>query len=73
MHGKNINELIAEGRSKMGSLCLGAAPAAAAPAAASAPAAAEAPKGGDKAAPAKEEKKVESEESEADMGFSLFD
>ncbi|VDN97859.1 unnamed protein product [Rodentolepis nana] len=74
MHGKNINELMAEGRAKMSSLSFGAAPAAAAPAGnAPAAAASEAPKGDDKAAPAKEEKKEESEESDADMGFGLFD
>lgn len=74
MHGKNVNELINTGRGKMASLSFGAAPAPAAPGGAPPTAAApEAPKGGDKAAPVKEEKKEESEESEADMGFALFD
>nr|CDS29138.1 60S acidic ribosomal protein P2 [Hymenolepis microstoma] len=74
MHGKNINELMAEGRAKMSSLSFGAAPAAAAPAGgAPAAAAPEAAKSADKPTPAKEEKKEESEESDADMGFGLFD
>ena len=60
--GKNIEELIAEGKEKVGTMpAAGAAPAAAAPA------------GG--AAPAAEAKKEEPEEEEEDddMGFGLFD
>ncbi|KAL5104419.1 60S acidic ribosomal protein P2 [Taenia crassiceps] len=78
LHGKNVHDLINAGKEKMSTVSFGAAPVAAAATAPSggAPAApaAEAPKGGEKAAaPAKEEKKEESEESDADMGFSLFD
>ena len=66
LSGKNIEELIAEGSSKLASMPAGgAAPAAAAPAAGgAAPAAAKA-----------EEKKKEEpkEESDDDMGFGLFD
>jgi len=61
--GKNLEELIAEGTAKLGSVPSGggaAAPAAGAPAAA--------------AAPAEAAKKEESEEEEDDdMGFGLFD
>ncbi|KAL5963383.1 60S acidic ribosomal protein P2, partial [Taenia solium] len=76
LHGKNVHDLINTGKEKMSAVSFGATPVAVpsggAPAAATA--AAEAPKGGDKAAaPPKEEKKEESEESDADMGFSLFD
>jgi len=64
--GKNIEELIAEGNSKLASVPSGGG--AAAPAAAA---------GGGGAAPAeeaKEEKKEEpEEESDDDMGFGLFD
>jgi len=61
--GKNVNELIAEGTSKLASVPAGGASAAAAPAAGAA---------------AKEEKKEEKkeepkEESDDDMGFGLFD
>ncbi|KAH9283492.1 60S acidic ribosomal protein P2 [Echinococcus granulosus] len=77
LHGKNVHDLINAGKEKMSTVSFGAAPVAVATPAGGAPttaAAAEAPKGGDKApAPAKEEKKEESEESDADMGFSLFD
>nr|ALS05054.1 60S acidic ribosomal protein P2 [Centropages tenuiremis] len=62
--GKNIEELIAEGKEKMSSVPSGAAPAAAggAPAAA----AADAPK-------AEAKKEEEEEEEDDDMGFGLFD
>ncbi|KAF9191412.1 60S acidic ribosomal protein P2 [Haplosporangium sp. Z 767] len=61
--GKDINELIAEGTSKLASVPAGGA-AAAAPAAGGAAAAEE----------KKEEKKEEAkEESDDDMGFGLFD
>ncbi|VDK38286.1 unnamed protein product [Taenia asiatica] len=67
LHGKNMHDLINTGKEKMSTVSFGAAPVAVtsggAPAAATA--AAEAPKGDDK--------KEESEESDADMGFSLFD
>uniref|UniRef100_A0A0V0J6S4 Large ribosomal subunit protein P1 n=1 Tax=Schistocephalus solidus TaxID=70667 RepID=A0A0V0J6S4_SCHSO len=65
--GRNVKEMIA---------CMAAPGAAAAPAAdAAAPAAATADSGskGKDAAPAKEAAKPESEESDDDMGFSLFD
>ncbi|VDD81881.1 unnamed protein product [Mesocestoides corti] len=77
LHGKNMNELINAGKEKMSTVSFsgavapssGAAPAAAAPAASGA-----APAGKPAAeAPPKEEPKEESEESDADMGFSLFD
>ncbi|TXT13696.1 hypothetical protein VHUM_01063 [Vanrija humicola] len=67
LEGKDVNELIAEGTSKLASVPSGGA----APAAAAGGAAAAA--GGD-AAPAAEEKKEEAkEESDDDMGFGLFD
>jgi len=61
--GKNIEELIAEGKEKVGSM----------PAAGAGAPAAAAPAGG--AAPAAEAKKEEPEEEEEDddMGFGLFD
>ncbi|PRP80557.1 hypothetical protein PROFUN_11870 [Planoprotostelium fungivorum] len=67
LSGKNLEELIAAGASKLASV-----PSGGAAAAGSAPAAA-APAGG--AAPAKEEKKKEEpkEEEDDDMGFGLFD
>eukprot|EP00727_Mastigamoeba_balamuthi_P011485 m51a1_g696 putative 60S ribosomal protein P2 (113) ;mRNA; r:365830-366168 len=67
LSGKNVFELIEEGKKKMGSIAVAAAAAAPAAAASSAPAAAahEEKK--------KEEKKEEEEEEEADMGLSLFD
>ncbi|KAL1979688.1 hypothetical protein VTN96DRAFT_5369 [Rasamsonia emersonii] len=67
LEGKDIQELIAEGTTKLASVPAGGA--AAAPAAAGGAAA-----GG--AAPAAEEKKEEKkeeEESDEDMGFGLFD
>ncbi|KAK5806469.1 hypothetical protein VI817_000727 [Penicillium citrinum] len=63
LQGKDIQELISEGTTKLASVPSGGAGAAAAPAA-----------GGDAAAPAAEEKKEEEkEESDEDMGFGLFD
>ncbi|CAD5206936.1 unnamed protein product [Bursaphelenchus okinawaensis] len=65
LNGKNIEEVIAAGQSKLATVPSGgAAPAAAAPAGGAAPAA-------DKPAAKKEEKKEESEDE--DMGFGLFD
>ncbi|CAG5978743.1 60S acidic ribosomal protein P2 [Menidia menidia] len=69
LNGKDINEVMNSGLSKLASVPAGgavAAPAAAAGAtgAVAAPAAAE---------EKKEEKKEESEESDEDMGFGLFD
>ncbi|KAK3335632.1 60S acidic ribosomal protein p2 [Cercophora scortea] len=66
LEGKDINELIAEGSSKLASVSTGgggAAPAAGGAAAGGAAA---------EAAPA-EEKEEEKEESDDDMGFGLFD
>ncbi|KAI5479186.1 60S acidic ribosomal protein p2 [Pseudohyphozyma bogoriensis] len=64
LSGKDVNELIAEGSSKLASVPSGgAAPAAAAGGAAPAAAAEE----------KKEEKVEEKEESDDDMGFGLFD
>ncbi|KAM4044422.1 uncharacterized protein ACNLHF_008401 [Anomaloglossus baeobatrachus] len=64
--GKNLNDLINSGLSKLCSVPSGgavaAAPASAAPAA-----------GGAAATEKKEEEKEESEESDEDMGFGLFD
>ncbi|KAG7530769.1 hypothetical protein FFLO_04811 [Filobasidium floriforme] len=66
LEGKDINELIAEGSSKLASVPSGGA----APAASSGGAAA----AGGAAEPAAEEKKEEAkEESDDDMGFGLFD
>ncbi|KAK9971352.1 hypothetical protein ABG768_024724 [Culter alburnus] len=69
LNGKNIEEVIAQGFSKLASVPSGGAVAVSASAAPSA--------GGSAAAPAaeekKEEKKEESEESDDDMGFGLFD
>ena len=65
LEGKSIDELIAQGSSKLASMPSGGA--AAAPASGSAPAAAA-------AAPKEEKKKEEAkEESDDDMGFGLFD
>ncbi|KAL4914715.1 60S acidic ribosomal protein P2-A [Aspergillus aurantiobrunneus] len=63
LEGKDINELIAEGTTKLASVPSGGG--AAAPAAAGGAAAAE--------APAEEKKEEEKEESDEDMGFGLFD
>ncbi|BEJ15104.1 hypothetical protein CspHIS471_0408710 [Cutaneotrichosporon sp. HIS471] len=65
LSGKNINELIVEGSSKLSSVPSGGA-------AASAGGAGAATGGGD-AAPAEEAKEEEKEESDDDMGFGLFD
>nr|ODO03843.1 60S acidic ribosomal protein P2 [Cryptococcus depauperatus CBS 7855] len=66
LEGKDVNELIAEGSSKLASVPSGgAAPAASAGGAAAGGAAAE-------AAPV-EEKEEAKEESDDDMGFGLFD
>ncbi|KAL1957989.1 hypothetical protein VTO42DRAFT_5201 [Malbranchea cinnamomea] len=67
LEGKDLQELIAEGTTKLASIPAGGAAAAAAPAAGGAAAA-----GAAEAAPA-EEKKEEEEESDEDMGFGLFD
>ncbi|XP_012706225.1 60S acidic ribosomal protein P2 [Fundulus heteroclitus] len=70
LQGKNVNEVIATGYSKLASVPSGGAVAVASSAAAGS---------GGAAAPAaaaeekKEEKKEESEESDDDMGFGLFD
>ena len=64
LEGKDVNELIAEGSSKLSSVPSGGAAAAAGGASAAAA-------GGD--APAAEEKEEEKEESDDDMGFGLFD
>ncbi|KAK9410118.1 60S acidic ribosomal protein P2-like [Crotalus adamanteus] len=69
LNGKNIEDVIAQGNSKLASMPAGGAVAVssggpAAPAGGPAPAAAE---------EKKEEKKEESEESDDDMGFGLFD
>uniref|UniRef100_A0A1A8FWF6 Large ribosomal subunit protein P2 n=1 Tax=Nothobranchius korthausae TaxID=1143690 RepID=A0A1A8FWF6_9TELE len=70
LKGKNVNEVIASGYSKLASMPAGGAVAVASSAGASS---------GGAAAPAaaaeekKEEKKEESEESDDDMGFGLFD
>ncbi|XP_044540848.1 60S acidic ribosomal protein P2 isoform X2 [Monodelphis domestica] len=70
LSGKNIEDVIAQGSSKLASMPAGGTVAVAASAGSAAPAS-----GG--AAPAaeekKEEKKEESEESDDDMGFGLFD
>ncbi|KAB0344019.1 hypothetical protein FD754_020945 [Muntiacus muntjak] len=70
LNRKNIEDVIAQGISKLasvpagGAVAVSAAPGSATPAVGSAPAAAEVKK---------EEKKEESEGSEDDMGFGLFD
>lgn len=65
LEGKDINEVISSGTSKLASVPAGGA-------VASAAAGGAAPAAGGAAAPA-EEKKEEEEEEDADMGFSLFD
>ena len=67
VEGKDINELIAEGTTKLGSVPSGGA--AAAPSAGGAAAAGGAPAAEEKV----EEKAEEKEESDEDMGFGLFD
>ncbi|CBF70395.1 hypothetical protein AN5996.2 [Aspergillus nidulans FGSC A4] len=64
LQGKDINELIAEGTTKLASVPSGGAGGAAPAAAAGGAAAAEAPAA---------EKEEEKEESDEDMGFGLFD
>lgn len=64
LKGKDVNQVIAEGKTKLASVPTGGAAASAAPAA-SAPA-----DGAKKEEPKKEEKKES--ESEGDMGFGLF-
>ncbi|XP_076870287.1 60S acidic ribosomal protein P2 [Brachyhypopomus gauderio] len=68
LNGKDINEVMNAGLSKLTSVPAGGAVAVSAPSG-GAPAAAEAPAAEEK----KEEKKDESEESDEDMGFGLFD
>ncbi|KAL8413850.1 hypothetical protein RB594_005186 [Gaeumannomyces avenae] len=65
LEGKDINELIAEGSSKLASVPSGGGGGGAAAAGGGGGAAAEAPK--------EEEKEEEKEESDEDMGFGLFD
>ncbi|OCF32468.1 60S acidic ribosomal protein P2 [Kwoniella heveanensis BCC8398] len=68
LEGKDINELIAEGSSKLASVPSGgAAPSAGAGGAAAAAG------GAAEAAPAEEKKEEAKEESDDDMGFGLFD
>ncbi|KAH0831503.1 hypothetical protein AYO21_06366 [Fonsecaea monophora] len=69
LKGKDINELIAEGSTKLASVPTGGAGGAAAPAAGGAAA------GGGAAAEEEKpaEKEEEKEESDEDMGFGLFD
>jgi len=67
--GKDLEQLIEEGRGKLASMPVGGGGGVAAPAAGG-----EAPAAGGKAdAKKKEEKKEESEEEDDDMGFGLFD
>ncbi|KAI8089363.1 60S acidic ribosomal protein P2 [Halteromyces radiatus] len=63
LEGKSVDEVIAEGATKLASVSSGPAVAAAGGAAAAA--------GGE--APAEEAKEEEKEESDEDMGFGLFD
>ncbi|KAJ4151505.1 hypothetical protein LMH87_012198 [Akanthomyces muscarius] len=65
LKGKDINELISEGSSKLASVPSGGSGGAAAAGGAAA--------GGAADAPAAEEKEEEKEESDEDMGFGLFD
>ncbi|KLU83471.1 hypothetical protein MAPG_02531 [Magnaporthiopsis poae ATCC 64411] len=65
LQGKDINELIAEGSSKLASVPSGGGGGGAAAGGGGGGAAAEAPK--------EEEKEEEKEESDEDMGFGLFD
>ncbi|SAL98753.1 hypothetical protein [Absidia glauca] len=64
LEGKTVDEVIAEGSSKLASVSTGGAAAAAGGAAAAA---------GGADAPAEEAKEEEKEESDDDMGFGLFD
>jgi len=71
LKGKNLDELMAEGRKKLASMpAAGAAPVAAA--AAAGPAAG-APAGKAAEAPKAKEKEPEEEPEDEDMGFGLFD
>ncbi|KAJ5963754.1 uncharacterized protein N7479_003630 [Penicillium vulpinum] len=64
LQGKDLQQLIAEGSTKLASVPSGGAGGAAAPAAAGGAAA---------AAPAEEKEEEKEEESDEDMGFGLFD
>ncbi|KAH1565013.1 hypothetical protein KXX17_003611 [Aspergillus fumigatus] len=66
LEGKDLQELIAEGSTKLASVPSGGA-------AAAAPAGAGAAAGGAAAPAAEEKKEEEKEESDEDMGFGLFD
>jgi len=68
LEGKNVDELIAAGSSKLASVPSGGAAASGG----AAPTGGAAPGGGDAPAAA-EEKEEEKEESDDDMGFGLFD
>eukprot|EP00123_Amoebidium_parasiticum_P000921 comp11857_c0_seq1/m.6490 comp11857_c0_seq1/g.6490 ORF comp11857_c0_seq1/g.6490 comp11857_c0_seq1/m.6490 type:complete len:117 (-) comp11857_c0_seq1:641-991(-) len=70
LHGKKLEQVIAEGHAKLASVPSGGAAVAAGPAAAAPAAAAAAPAKEEKK---KEEKKKEESEEDADMGFGLFD
>ena len=70
--GKDVWDLIDAGRTKLAAVSGGAPRAAAASGSSAAPASNAAAKDEDKA-PAKDAKKDDSEESEGDMGFGLFD
>lgn len=67
LHGKDVNEVIAEGQTKLATVSLGGGVAAASGATAAAKE--DAPAAEEK----KEEKVEEDEESDEDMGFGLFD
>ncbi|KAK3742773.1 hypothetical protein QZH41_003707 [Actinostola sp. cb2023] len=69
LSGKNVNEIIEQGRGKLAIIPTGGAVASGAPAAAGSAAGAEETKEEKK----EEAKKDESEESDDDMGFGLFD
>ncbi|XP_069821719.1 large ribosomal subunit protein P2 [Dendropsophus ebraccatus] len=68
LKGKKIDDVIAQGNTKLACMPAGGAVAVSASAGSAGPAAAAAP-----AEEKKEEKKEESEESDEDMGFGLFD
>ncbi|XP_037535393.1 60S acidic ribosomal protein P2 [Nematolebias whitei] len=70
LNGKDINEVMNSGLSKLASVPAGGAVAAPAAAAAAGGAAGAAPAAAEEK---KEEKKEESEESDEDMGFGLFE
>ncbi|XP_044126862.1 60S acidic ribosomal protein P2 [Bufo gargarizans] len=69
LKGKKIDDVIAQGNTKLASMPAGGAVAVSASAGSAAPAAGSAAPAEEK----KEEKKEESEESDEDMGFGLFD